>query len=178
MSGGRRAEVVGGGIAGFCAATALARCGWPVRLHERGRELREIGAGIFLWENALRGLEAIGALADATARGELDRSWEFRDERLRLLQSGWMMDDARLYTVLRTDLHRALADAARRDGVDVCTGSRVESRRRRTARSSSTAASGSTPTSSSAPTASARASATRSSSASSCATCATAAGGT
>jgi 2-polyprenyl-6-methoxyphenol hydroxylase-like FAD-dependent oxidoreductase len=69
VSGRRRAEVVGGGIAGLSAATALARHGWQVRLHERGRELREIGAGIFLWENALRGLAAIGALADATARG-------------------------------------------------------------------------------------------------------------
>ncbi len=124
--GPRRAEVVGAGIAGLSAATALARRGWQVRVHERGAELREIGAGIFLWENALRGLEAIGALDAAVEHGELDRFWEFRDERLRLLQSGWMMDDARLYTVLRPDLHRALVLAAQDAGIEIITGVRVD----------------------------------------------------
>jgi 2-polyprenyl-6-methoxyphenol hydroxylase-like FAD-dependent oxidoreductase len=121
----RHAEVAGAGLAGLTVATALAQRGWSVRVHERSRELREIGAGIFLWENALQTLEAIGAYDEATGRGERDRYWEFRDERMRLLQSGWMMDGARLFTVLRTDLHRALVNAARRSGVEIVTDSRV-----------------------------------------------------
>ena len=55
----RHAEIAGGGLAGLTTATALAQRGWSVRLHERGRELREIGAGIFMWENALRVLEEL-----------------------------------------------------------------------------------------------------------------------
>jgi 2-polyprenyl-6-methoxyphenol hydroxylase-like FAD-dependent oxidoreductase len=122
----RRAEIAGAGLSGLAAAAALAQRGWQVRVHERGSELREIGAGIFLWENALRALEAIGAFDEATARGELDERWEFRDERMRLLQSGWMMQGARLYTVLRGDLHRALVNTARRHGAEIVTSSRVD----------------------------------------------------
>jgi 2-polyprenyl-6-methoxyphenol hydroxylase-like FAD-dependent oxidoreductase len=122
----RHAEIAGAGLAGLTAAAALAQRGWSVRVHERGRELREIGAGIFLWENALQALESVGAFGEATERGEFNQGWEFRDERLRLLQGGWMMEGARLVTVLRNDLHRALVAAARRHGAEILTSSRVD----------------------------------------------------
>jgi 2-polyprenyl-6-methoxyphenol hydroxylase-like FAD-dependent oxidoreductase len=116
----RHAEIAGGGLAGLTVATALAQRGWSVRVHERGRELREIGAGIFMWENAVRVLEQIGAADQALGRAERVDSWRLYDERQRLLQDDWMKDNAtRLFTVLRTDLHRALADAARAAGVEV-----------------------------------------------------------
>jgi 2-polyprenyl-6-methoxyphenol hydroxylase-like FAD-dependent oxidoreductase len=122
----RHAEIAGGGLAGLTTATALAQRGWTVRLHERGRELREIGAGIFMWENALRVLEAIGAYDEATARAERISSWKLYDERGRLIQDDWMKgDETRLLTLLRTDLHRALGDAAVRAGVEIRTGSAV-----------------------------------------------------
>lgn len=122
----RHAEVAGGGLAGLTVATALAQRGWSVRVHERGRELREIGAGIFMWENAVRVLEQIGAADQALGRAERVDSWRLYDERQRLLQDDWMKDSAtRLFTVLRTDLHRALADAARAAGVEVRTQSLV-----------------------------------------------------
>jgi 2-polyprenyl-6-methoxyphenol hydroxylase-like FAD-dependent oxidoreductase len=119
------AEIAGAGLSGLATAAALARRGWSVRVHERGSELREIGAGIFLWENALRVLEAIGAYEEATQGGERNQYWEIRDERERLLQSGWMMQGSRLYTVLRTRLHRALANAATAAGAEIVTNSRV-----------------------------------------------------
>jgi 2-polyprenyl-6-methoxyphenol hydroxylase-like FAD-dependent oxidoreductase len=121
----RHAEIAGAGIAGLTAAASLAQAGWSVRIHERGSELREIGAGIFMWENALRVLEAIGAYDDAIGDGERNQYWEIRDEHSRLLQSGWMMEGARLYTVLRSKLHKALANAAISAGVEVVTNSRV-----------------------------------------------------
>jgi 2-polyprenyl-6-methoxyphenol hydroxylase-like FAD-dependent oxidoreductase len=119
----RHAEVAGAGIAGLTAATALARRGWSVRLHERSTELREIGAGIFVWENGLRALEAVGAFEQATARAELIDRWELRDERARRLQGSWMKGSARLYLILRTELHRALADACTASGVEIVLGS-------------------------------------------------------
>jgi 2-polyprenyl-6-methoxyphenol hydroxylase-like FAD-dependent oxidoreductase len=122
----RHVEIAGGGLAGLTVATALAQRGWSVRVHERGRELREIGAGIFMWENAVRVLEQIGAADQALGRAERVDSWRLYDERQRLLQDDWMKDSAtRLFTVLRTDLHRALADAARAAGVEVRTQSLV-----------------------------------------------------
>lgn len=120
-----RVEISGAGIAGLTAAAALARSGWEVRVHERGDELREIGAGIFMWENALRVLEAIDAYEEAIFGGERNQYWEIRDERERLLQSGWMMQGTRLYTILRSQLHTALANAARRAGAEIVTSSKV-----------------------------------------------------
>ena len=118
-------EIAGAGLSGLAAATAFARCGWNVRVHERSDQLREIGAGIFMWENGLRVLEAIGAYDEATAGGECDEYWEILDERERLLQSGWMMGGTRLYTVLRSTLHQALAQAATRAGAEIVLSSRV-----------------------------------------------------
>ncbi|MEA2376135.1 MAG: hypothetical protein QOD13_42 [Thermoleophilaceae bacterium] len=123
----RHAEIAGGGLAGLTAAAILARHGWTVRVHERGSELREIGAGIFMWENALRALEGAGAFEEATEYGEWIEAWELYDERQRLIQGEWMNPDGvRLVTIRRTDLHRALANAARRAGAEIVTSSQVK----------------------------------------------------
>lgn len=54
------AVVVGAGIAGLAAAKALGDLGYAVRVLEREPELRTEGAGLSLWPNALRALEAVG----------------------------------------------------------------------------------------------------------------------
>jgi 2-polyprenyl-6-methoxyphenol hydroxylase-like FAD-dependent oxidoreductase len=117
-------EVAGAGLAGLTAAAALARRGWSVRVHERSPELREIGAGIYLWENALRALEAVGAYDAVAARGERIHSPELRDHHHRLLQREWLRE-GRLYTIPRRELHTALADAAEAAGVEIRTNSTV-----------------------------------------------------
>lgn len=55
-----RAIVIGSGIGGLAAAIALRKVGVEVAVYERAAELREVGAGISLWANALRALDAIG----------------------------------------------------------------------------------------------------------------------
>ncbi|MGV9796434.1 FAD-dependent monooxygenase [Mycobacterium sp. NPDC003449] len=117
-------EIAGAGLAGLTAGAALASRGWSVRIHEKGRELREIGAGIYLWENALRALEVIGAYDEVAAAGERISSPELRDHRHRLLQREWLRD-GRLYTIPRRTLHTALVNAARQVGVEIETNSSV-----------------------------------------------------
>jgi 2-polyprenyl-6-methoxyphenol hydroxylase-like FAD-dependent oxidoreductase len=119
------AEIAGAGIAGLTVAAVLARQGWSVRVHEKSQELREIGAGIFVWENGLRALEAIDAYDDATSGAEPIDYWELRDQRGRVLQGSWMMGGARLYLILRTALHRAIAECALRAGAEIVTSSTV-----------------------------------------------------
>jgi 2-polyprenyl-6-methoxyphenol hydroxylase-like FAD-dependent oxidoreductase len=119
-----RVEIAGAGLAGLTMATALARRGWSVRVHERSPELREIGAGIYLWENALRALEAVGAYDAVAAQGERINSPELRDHRHRLLQAEWLRD-GRLTTIPRRLLHTALSDAASAAGVEIVTSSAV-----------------------------------------------------
>ena len=63
----RHAEIAGGGIAGLTAAAALAQRGWTVRVYERSPSIRPEGAGIYIWENGLRVLTAVGACEEAVA---------------------------------------------------------------------------------------------------------------
>lgn len=124
MTKRRSAEIAGGGIAGLMAAAVLGNRGWTVRVHERAPELREIGAGIFIWENAIKGLEEIGALEELAKDWERVDNHELRDHRGRTLQSNWLRN-TRLYTAKRTSLHRALANAAEGAGAELVTNSSV-----------------------------------------------------
>jgi 2-polyprenyl-6-methoxyphenol hydroxylase-like FAD-dependent oxidoreductase len=120
MTSERRAEIAGAGLSGLTAAVLLGRRGWTVRVHERSSELREIGAGIFVWENGIRALEEAGCAEQALGRAERIHAWQVYDEHEHQIQGGWMNPEGvRLFTVLRTDLHRALADAARSYGVTI-----------------------------------------------------------
>lgn len=56
--------MVGGGIGGLTAAVALRRVGVEAVVFERAAGLREVGAGISLWSNAMRALRGLG-LEDA-----------------------------------------------------------------------------------------------------------------
>ena len=56
-----RVIVIGSGIAGLSAAIALRKVGIEAVVYERAPELREVGAGISLWANALKALDYIGA---------------------------------------------------------------------------------------------------------------------
>lgn len=56
--------IIGGGIGGLATAVALHRIGIDAHVYERSEQLRETGAGLSLWRNALLALDAIG-LGDA-----------------------------------------------------------------------------------------------------------------
>lgn len=79
-----KALVVGGGIGGLSAAIALARAGIEVDVIERVAVLREVGAGLSLWANAIHALDCIG-LGDAVRRFSTPdmaagiRTWDGRE---------------------------------------------------------------------------------------------------
>lgn len=52
--------IAGAGIGGLSAAIALAKAGFQVEVIERAPELREVGAGLQMSPNAMKGLEALG----------------------------------------------------------------------------------------------------------------------
>jgi len=72
------AEISGAGYAGLTAAVALAQRGWSVRLHEKRHTLGSFGAGIVMWENALRVLRAIGAFEEAAKKSFTPPFYETR----------------------------------------------------------------------------------------------------
>jgi 2-polyprenyl-6-methoxyphenol hydroxylase-like FAD-dependent oxidoreductase len=56
-----KAIIIGGGIGGLSAALALERVGIRCDVFEQAEELREVGAGLTVWANAIRALEQLGA---------------------------------------------------------------------------------------------------------------------
>jgi 2-polyprenyl-6-methoxyphenol hydroxylase-like FAD-dependent oxidoreductase len=127
MASAPHAEIAGAGIAGLTTATVLGQRGWTVRVHERGPELREIGAGIGVFQNGCWALHQIGAFEEATKDAEPLQRWELYDERRRKLQDVWMMPGVtESYAILRTQLHRTLANAAIAAGAEIVTNSPVK----------------------------------------------------
>jgi 2-polyprenyl-6-methoxyphenol hydroxylase-like FAD-dependent oxidoreductase len=55
-----KALIAGAGIGGLATGIALRQAGLDVQVFERSRELREIGAGLMIWPNGTRSLQALG----------------------------------------------------------------------------------------------------------------------
>ena len=115
----RHAEIVGGGFAGLAAAGALAQKGWSVRLHERSPELRPTGAGIYIYENGLRVLEKLGAYDEAVKGAPFAHTREMRDERNRVLSVHRWDPSKRVFSIVRQRVITALANEARKSGVEI-----------------------------------------------------------
>ena len=103
-----RVEIAGGGIGGLAAGLAFARRGWRVRVHEQDAELRVLGAGIYIWENGLRVLEALGVYDSAIAGALRVTRRERRDADGTLFGLETISGPGRLYVPLRRTLLQAL----------------------------------------------------------------------
>ncbi len=126
----RHAEIAGGGIAGLTAAILLARAGWTVRVHERAEVIREIGAGIFLHNNGLLVLEEAGLMKDLAPLGTRLLRDHMVDWRGRVMQSRDLGTPVtRRWSFPRQALIEVLHAAALRLGVEIVTGSTIDSAR-------------------------------------------------
>jgi 2-polyprenyl-6-methoxyphenol hydroxylase-like FAD-dependent oxidoreductase len=118
----RHAEIAGAGFAGLAAACALAQRGWSVRVHERGQRLRTTGAGIYIYENGLRVLAALGAYEEAVKGAPFAHTREVRDDRNRVI-SVHRWQGSRVFSIVRQRVIDALAAAAMRAGAEIVTSS-------------------------------------------------------
>lgn len=118
-------EIAGGGIAGLTTGLAFARKGWRVRVHEQDGALRILGAGIYIWENGLRVLDALGVL-NAVTWGALP-AWrhEKRDADGFLFAQSRLRPNFRLYVPTREALLTALYEALIAADGEVVFGSRA-----------------------------------------------------
>src|SRR5215218_5174962 len=117
----RHAEIVGAGFAGLTAACALAQRGWSVRVHERAERLRAAGAGIYIYENGLRVLDAVGAYEEAVAGANAAHTREVRDDNRVISVHRW--EGSRVFSIVRQRVINALAAAAKRAGAEIVAGS-------------------------------------------------------
>ena len=107
--------VVGGGMGGLAAAVALSHRNISVAVYEQSGELREVGAGVFIYPNSLRQMERVG-LGDALARvgAKVGAGSEYYrmdgsvvGKILTTDSSGW----SGMYGMHRADILKVLADA-------------------------------------------------------------------
>ena len=118
----RHAEVAGAGFAGLTVSTALAQRGWTVRLHEQNDSVRDFGAGIVMWRNAMLALEVIGVAQSVRENGVRPDYYQtfLNGESVSLEVPGFPY-----WAITRPKLHSLLADAARAAGVQIVTSSRA-----------------------------------------------------
>lgn len=119
-----KAIIAGAGFGGLTTAAALAQRGWDVVVYERQPEVRAAGSGIYIWENGLRVLDAIGAeiLHDDVFRGF---AIEQRNRFNEVIDDGALPRDVRLITIPRKDLLGAIRAAAEKSGAEIRTSSEV-----------------------------------------------------
>ena len=109
-----RALIVGGGIGGLCAAIALRRVGVDAHVFEQADALREVGAGLTVWTNAVKVLDRLGVLGSVRATASVTERFQVRNRRGDVLDESRPGDLGRKYggpnlVVHRADLLRALA---------------------------------------------------------------------
>ncbi|MEO8180700.1 MAG: FAD-dependent monooxygenase [Deltaproteobacteria bacterium] len=73
-----KALIIGGGIGGLAAAVGLRKRGIAARVFEQRPELGEVGAGLSLWPNGLRALDAIGLGGQVRSKSVRDLSSALR----------------------------------------------------------------------------------------------------
>lgn len=121
--------IVGGGLAGLCAAHALRTFGIEAEVFEAASELGEIGAAVNIMANGTKSLEALGLGDKLAAAGDLHAGIFSRN-----MHSGELIEffnpeplrwGAPQYTLHRADLIGVLVDAV--DPASIRLGHRLES---------------------------------------------------
>lgn len=124
--------VAGAGIGGLSAAIALSKVGFDVEVVERAPALTEVGAGIQLSPNAIKGLAALGVVEAVLAVSSLPETLELRigrtGERIFSIPMGrtaFQRYGAYYVHIHRADLIEILHRAAQFAGVRMRLGARV-----------------------------------------------------
>ena len=125
--------VVGAGIAGLTTVLALAKQGHRVRLYEAAPAWADIGAGITLAPNAMRGLDAVGVGEKIVAMGmepseQHISHWQTNEVLVKVNREGTTDKYGAAYVYIhRADLHSILVEAAEKAGVEMLLSKHIQS---------------------------------------------------
>jgi FAD-dependent urate hydroxylase len=108
--------IIGAGIGGLTTAIALEQAGFDVEIYDRVRELRPVGAGISLWSNGVKVLNALGLGQQMATIGGQMNTMQYRTKTGELLNDIDLLPliefvGQRPYPVARADLQAMLLNA-------------------------------------------------------------------
>lgn len=109
----RSAIVIGAGLGGLSAGIALTRAGYQVSVYEKAHELKEVGAGIMLYPNAVSALRKLGAYEAIAEAGSFGRYGKYLTASGKTLVEIDLIDvglEKEAIAIHRSDLQRALAE--------------------------------------------------------------------
>lgn len=101
------AVIIGAGIGGLSAALALRNIGYDVAVYERAPELKDVGAGISLWANAVKALAQLGVADRLHALSVTEGRGGFHTPDGRTLMSSDVKEAERRFGAPTVILHRA-----------------------------------------------------------------------
>ncbi len=121
--------IIGGGIAGLCAAIALKRLGLRPVVFESAPDIKPLGAGLLLAANAIHGLQRLGVADKVVNAGHQLRKFSVLDRQGKVLSE---LDSHTLdqkyglsnFAIHRADLHRVLLEELT-EGAEFVTGKRA-----------------------------------------------------
>jgi FAD-dependent urate hydroxylase len=102
-----KAIIIGGGIGGLTTAIALQRVGIEAHIYERAPQIREVGAGISLWANAIRVLDLFDLGEKIRSRGLSNAAGSIRDWRGETISSVSISDLEKQFGTAIAVVHRA-----------------------------------------------------------------------
>ncbi|QCD60235.1 FAD-dependent monooxygenase [Streptomyces hawaiiensis] len=109
--------IVGGGLVGLTAAASLKHIGHEVIVLEQAPRIRAVGAGIGLWDNALREFDHLGIGPAIRDMGIEQNTWFFNPAGDPVRAPGYTDSDHRFLLVPRPELNSLLADTIGRDRI-------------------------------------------------------------
>lgn len=109
----RTAIVIGAGLGGLSAALALQRVGYKVEVYEKSQELKEVGAGIVLYPNAINVLRKLDVYDAVASAGSFGRHGKYMTPAGKVLVEMDLKDvglDREAIAIHRSDLQHALVN--------------------------------------------------------------------
>lgn len=109
--------IIGAGIGGLCAGIALQNIGYDVSIYEKAPELKDVGAGISLWANAVKALDQLGVGKAVRALGFTEGSGGFHTPSGETLLGTDVREAERRFGAPTVVIHRADLSQILRDSL-------------------------------------------------------------